>query len=57
MSELIRFEGRLGLQQRVLPDYRVPFFDTLAANCEGGFSLFAGQPRPEEAIKTARQAA
>lgn len=53
MSEPIRFKGCLGLQQRVLPDYRVPFFDQLAQSCEGGFSLFAGQPRPEEAIKTA----
>ena len=53
MSEPIVFKGRLGLQQRVLPDYRVPFFDQLASACEGGFSLFAGQPRPEEAIKTA----
>ncbi len=46
----VRFEGRLGLQQRVLPDYRVPFFDLLARACAGGLSVFAGLPRPEEGI-------
>lgn len=46
------FLGRLGLQQRVLPEYRVPFFDMLAAACEGGLSVFAGEPRPGEAIRT-----
>jgi glycosyltransferase involved in cell wall biosynthesis len=55
MSAEIRFSGRLGLQQRVLPDYRVPFFGQLARACDQGFSLFAGQPRDEEAIKTAGQ--
>ncbi|MBN2046147.1 MAG: glycosyltransferase [Anaerolineales bacterium] len=55
MTTEIRFNGRLGLQQRVLPDYRVPFFEQLGALCEGGFSLFAGQPREREAIKTASQ--
>lgn len=48
----MRFHGRLGLQQRVLPSYRAPFFDRLAAACEGGMSLFAGQPRAEESIAT-----
>ena len=47
------FAGKLALQQRVLPDYRAPFFEELARRCAGGFSLFAGQPRPGEAIKTA----
>ena len=37
---------RLGLVQRVLPSYRVPFFDALARACAGGLGLFAGQPRP-----------
>ncbi len=41
---------RVGIQQRVLPAYRAPFFDRLALACEGGLSVFAGQPRPEEAI-------
>ena len=46
----MKFEGKLGLQQRVLPSYRVPFFDLLAGHCEGGMSLFAGQARREEMI-------
>ena len=45
-----KFSGRLGLQQRVLPSYRVPFFDLLASQCEGGMNLFAGMPRPVEMI-------
>lgn len=45
------FSGRLGLQQRVLPEYRVPFFDLLAAACDGGLSVFAGQPRRDEGIR------
>ena len=49
------FDGRLAVQQRVLPDYRVPFFELLAQACKGGMSLFAGQPRPEEGIQTATQ--
>lgn len=46
----IKFPARLGLQQRVLPSYRVPFFDMLASACEGGMSLFAGQARAVESI-------
>jgi glycosyltransferase involved in cell wall biosynthesis len=42
--------ARLGLQQRVLPAYRAPLFDMLAAACEGGLSVFAGQARPQEAV-------
>ncbi len=58
----LRFHGRLGLQQRVLPGYRVPFFDMLAAACDEGLSVFAGQPRANEGIANgqlhvARQAA
>jgi glycosyltransferase involved in cell wall biosynthesis len=45
----MKFNGKLGLQQRVLPSYRVPFFDLLAQSCEG-MSLFAGQARPVEMI-------
>lgn len=45
--------ARLGLQQRVFPEYRAPFFNLLAASCLQGFSLFAGEPRPQEAIITA----
>ncbi|MDP2777631.1 MAG: glycosyltransferase family 4 protein [Anaerolineales bacterium] len=47
---MIKFSGKLGLQQRVLPGYRVPFFDLLAGQCEGGMSVFAGLPRPVEMI-------
>jgi glycosyltransferase involved in cell wall biosynthesis len=50
-----RFAGRLAVQQRVLPSYRVPFFDLLASACEGGMSLFTGLPRPSEGITTASQ--
>lgn len=50
-----RFYGRLALQQRVLPTYRVPFFDLLASACDGGMSLFAGLPHPSEGITTTDQ--
>lgn len=46
----LQYRGRLGVQQRVLPSYRVPFFDLLAQSCDGGLSLFAGQPRLVESI-------
>lgn len=48
----LSFKGKLSLQQRVLPSYRAPFFQTLAGRSEGGLSLFAGQPRSKEAINT-----
>ncbi len=48
------YSGRLGLQQRVLPSYRVPFFDLLASQCEGGMNLFAGMPRPVEMIASGK---
>ena len=44
------FPGRLGLQQRVFPAYRAPFYDALAEASQGGLSVFAGQPLPEENI-------
>ena len=49
------FSGKVGLQQRVLPDYRIPFIDQLSAACSQGLALFAGDPRPAEAISTGRQ--
>lgn len=52
MGRELKFHGRLGLQQRVLPSYRAPFFDLLAEACSGGLSLLAGRPRPEESIAT-----
>jgi glycosyltransferase involved in cell wall biosynthesis len=47
------FPHRLALQQRVLPGYRVPFFDLLAQSCES-MSLFAGLPRPVEMIASGK---
>jgi glycosyltransferase involved in cell wall biosynthesis len=47
------FAGRLGIQQRVLPFYRPPFFSALAEKCAGGLELFAGLPRQDEAIEVA----
>jgi glycosyltransferase involved in cell wall biosynthesis len=47
------FSGSLGLQQRLLPAYRVPFFDALSRACQGGLSVFAGQPGPGESIDRA----
>jgi glycosyltransferase involved in cell wall biosynthesis len=47
------YPHRLAIQQRVLPSYRVPFFDLLAESCADGLSLFAGLPRPEEMIASA----
>jgi glycosyltransferase involved in cell wall biosynthesis len=45
-----RFSGKLAIQQRVLTPYRAVFFDMLAQACEGGLSVCAGLPRPEESI-------
>ncbi len=47
------FSGKVGLVQRVLPDYRAPFFNALGQACEHGLGVFAGKPRPAEMIKTA----
>lgn len=41
---------RLGLQQRLFPAYRAPFFDALARACVGGLSVFSGEPMPGEVI-------
>ncbi len=49
------FPGKLALQQRVLPNYRAPFFDLLASACDGGMSLFTGLPRPSEGITTTNE--
>jgi glycosyltransferase involved in cell wall biosynthesis len=49
---MMHFPGKLALQQRVLPNYRVAFFDLLASACEGGMSLFTGLPRSVEGITT-----
>lgn len=49
-DELPIFQGRLAVQQRVLPAYRVPFFNALGRMCSGGLVVLAGQPLPEEQI-------
>ena len=53
MSDI--FPGRVGLQQRVLPSYRAVFFDSLAAKCQGGLSVFTGEPLPGEGIQAVAQ--
>ena len=50
MRTPIHYRGSLALQQRVLPSYRVPFFDMPAQACARGLSLFAGLPRAGEGI-------
>jgi glycosyltransferase involved in cell wall biosynthesis len=49
---MLRFPWKLAIQQRVLTPYRAPFFDVLAQACDGGLSVFAGVPLPEETIVT-----
>jgi glycosyltransferase involved in cell wall biosynthesis len=43
---------RLGVQQRILPNYRAPFFEALGAACPRGLAIFAGLPRSDEAIES-----
>lgn len=45
----------VGLQQRVLPAYRVPFIEALGAACVNGLSVFAGQPQNSEMIVSAER--
>ena len=45
----LKHPARLGIQQRVLPPYRAPFFDALAKRFTA-VGLFAGEPQAEEAI-------
>ncbi len=49
------FNGRLGIVQRVLPRYRVEFFDLLAGQCKSGLGVFAGAARPSESIPVAER--
>lgn len=49
-ATMTKFPGRLALQQRVIPSYRLPFFDLLAESCEGGLNIFAGLPLAVEGI-------
>lgn len=48
------FPGRLAIQQRVLPSYRTPFFSLLVKACDGGLSIFAGDPLPREGISSTK---
>ena len=49
---MAKYKGKVGLVQRVLPNYRAHFFNALGIACEGGLGVFTGRPRPEEMIKT-----
>jgi glycosyltransferase involved in cell wall biosynthesis len=51
---MTQIKARIGLQQRVLPAYRAPLFDALAAAAGGELSVFAGAARPQESIETGR---
>jgi glycosyltransferase involved in cell wall biosynthesis len=51
----VKYTGRVGVQQRLLPSYRVVFFDTLAEACSRGLAVFAGEPGPGEAITTTQK--
>lgn len=42
---------RLGIQQRILPTYRAPFFNLLGKNCPSGLGVLAGKPRRDEAVR------
>jgi glycosyltransferase involved in cell wall biosynthesis len=44
---------RLGIQQRVLPEYRQPFFDSLASRVES-LEIFAGYPMAAEGIRAGK---
>jgi glycosyltransferase involved in cell wall biosynthesis len=46
-----KYNGRVALQQRVLPAYRGPFVDELARRCTGGLFVFAGDALPVEQIQ------
>lgn len=42
---------KIGIQQRVLPSYRIPFFDMLADTLDGRVSVFYGFPRAHEMLQ------
>jgi glycosyltransferase involved in cell wall biosynthesis len=41
---------RIGLEQRLFPAYRKPFFEMVAKDCPEGFNLFAGKSLEKEGI-------
>ncbi len=43
---------RIGIQQRVLPDYRAAFFEALGQSVEGRLAVFGGKPLDREGIKS-----
>ncbi len=43
---------RIGIIQRVLADYRKPFFEKVNEISEGKVYVFCGNPRPDEGLKT-----
>lgn len=45
---------RLGVQQRILPNYRAPFFEALGRACPRGLGIFAGLARSGEAVEPQR---
>ena len=51
----MNYPGKVALQQRVLPEYRIPFFEKLAEACDDGLSVYAGEPLPEESIKIGQE--
>jgi len=42
---------RVGIQQRILPVYRAPFFESFGSVCAGGLSIFSGLPMLGEAVE------
>lgn len=50
IASQVRYQGRVGVQQRVLPAYRARYFDYLDKSCELGLSVFAGEPSKGESI-------
>jgi glycosyltransferase involved in cell wall biosynthesis len=46
---------KIGLQQRVLAGYRLPFFELLGRRFSNGLSLFAGDARANEMVEGARE--
>lgn len=50
---MVPLDFKVGIQQRVLPTYRAPFFDALAAQCPKGLAVFAGQPPAEDMVEQA----
>ena len=48
---MTHIDARLALLQRVMPHYRIPFFNALGEACTAGLSVYAGQPRENEAIE------